>query len=219
MKRLLVILLLFYVQNIFSNNLGKNDLALIFGAKGEPGFNDSPPFNSGSTPDSIGAKKQSVNSSGINSLKSNQVTNSALASGRWIKARTSQSCIHRITFASLKAMGFQSPQKVKVFGFPPGKLPQMNHLPSADDLIQYRIWPTKDKQQNDCFLIYVPGRVTWEFNPVSKTFIHSINPFAGGLSFLYLTEDLATDLIVPVTPLRTGTTTAIVSEFDDFTFF
>jgi len=219
MKRLLVILLLFYVQNVFSNNLGKNDLALIFGAKGEPGFNDSPPFNSGSTPDSIGAKKQSVNSSGINSLKSNQVTNSALASGRWIKARTSQSCIHRITFASLKAMGFQSPQKVKVFGFPPGKLPQMNHLPSADDLIQYRIWPTKDKQQNDCFLIYVPGRVTWEFNPVSKTFIHSINPFAGGLSFLYLTEDLATDLIVPVTPLRTGTTTAIVSEFDDFTFF
>ena len=209
MKRLLIILLLFYCQNIFSIELVNNDLALMFGKKMESGFNDSSSFDSSSASASIG----------INSLKSLPVANSLLASGRWIKVRTSQSGIHRITFASLKAMGFQTPLKVKIFGFPPGMLPQMNRLPSPDDLVQYRIWPTKDKQQNDCFLIYIPGSVTWQFNPASKSFVHRINPFAEGQSFLYLTEDSGTDLNVTLAPLVTENASVIVSEIDDFTFF
>ncbi|MCX6236783.1 MAG: type IX secretion system sortase PorU [Bacteroidia bacterium] len=152
-------------------------------------------------------------------LKSSPVSSSVLASGRWVKAQTNQSGIHKVTFASLKSMGFQSPQKVKVFGFPPGKLPQMNSTPYPDDLQQYRTWQTKDKQQNDCFMIYVPGNVTWKFDPVSKLFIHNINEFAKGLSYLYLTEDFTNDHPVPVAPSRPENPTIIVNEFDDFTFF
>lgn len=152
-------------------------------------------------------------------LKSSPVESSVLATGHWVKAQTNQSGIHKVTFTVLKSMGFQSPQKVKIFGFPPGKLPQLNSVPSSDDLQQYRIWQTKDKQQNDCFLIYVPGNVTWEFDPVSKSFIHNINEFAGGLSYLYLTEDITTDQPVPLTPSRPENPSVIVNEFDDFTFF
>ncbi|NEW84594.1 MAG: hypothetical protein GZ094_19810, partial [Mariniphaga sp.] len=145
--------------------------------------------------------------------------NSALASGKWVKAQTNQSGIHRITFSALKSMGFQTPQKVKIFGVPPGRLPQMNSIFSSDDLVQYRIWQTKDKQLNDCFLVYIPGNVTWEFDPVSKSFIHHINQFAAGLSFLYLTEDVSTDQLVQTSPLITENPTMIVNEFDDFAFF
>lgn len=152
-------------------------------------------------------------------LKSSPVANSVLANGRWVKAQTDQSGIHKITFTALRSMGFQSPQKVKVFGFPPGQLPQMNSAPSPDDLIQYRTWQTKDKQQNDCFLIYVPGSVTWKFDPVSKLFIHHINQFAEGRSFLYLTEDIALDQPVPQTPSISDNPSVIVNEFDDFSFF
>src|SRR5664279_1395490 len=81
-------------------------------------------------------------------LKSLSVVKSVLATGKWIKAQTNQSGIHKITFASLKAMGFESPQNVKFFGLPPGILPQMNNVPTSDDLQQFRIWQTKDKQQN-----------------------------------------------------------------------
>jgi len=145
--------------------------------------------------------------------------NSVLASGKWVKVQTNQSGIHRITFSALKSMGFQSPQKVKIFGAPPGKLPQMNSTLSSDDLIQYRTWQTKDKQLNDCFLVYVPGNVTWKFDPVSKSFIHHINPFAKGLSFLYFTEDISTDQLVPVSPSIAENPTVIVNEFDDFAYF
>ncbi len=145
--------------------------------------------------------------------------NSVLSTGKWAKAQTNQSGIHKITFAALKSMGFQSPQNVKMFGVHPGKLPQMNTAPSSDGLIQYRTWQTKDKQTNDCFLIYVPGNVTLEFDPVSKSFIHNINHFAQGLTYLYLTEDFASDQQVPLTPTITESPKISVNEFDDFAFF
>lgn len=146
---------------------------------------------------------------------------SVLASGRWVKASTSQSGIHRITFAELKSMGFQSPQKVRIFGFAPGMLPQMNLTPSPDDLTQYRLRQTKDNQQNDCFLFYVSGNISWSFDSVSKSFIHQINPFARGLSYLFLTEDAASaiDQPIPTAPAGPEKSSVIVSEFDTFTFF
>lgn len=152
-------------------------------------------------------------------LKSSPVANSILATGRWIKVQTSQSGMHKVTFSALKSMGFQSPQKVKVFGALPGKLPQMNNAPSSDDLILYRMWQTKDKQQNDCLLIYIPGNVKWEFDPVSNSFIHVINQFAGNRTFLYLSEDISSDQPVPLIPSIPENPSVIVSEFDDFAFY
>lgn len=152
-------------------------------------------------------------------LKSLSIVNSVLASGKWKKAQTNQSGIHKITFASLKSMGFQSPQNVKFFGVPPGKLPQLNSSPSSDDLQQFRIWQTKDKQQNDCFLVYIPDNVTWEYDPVSKSYIQNVNQFARGLTNLYLTEDIGTVQPIPLTPSTIDNPSVIVTDFDDFAYF
>ena len=162
--------------------------------------------------------------SDINDLKNSSITyaavsNSLLASGRWVKAQTAQSGIHKITFAALKSMGFQSPHKVKVYGFPPGQLPQMNISVAPDDLIQYNIWQTKDQQSNDYLLVYIPGIVTWKFDPASKMFIQNINQFAQGRSILYLTEDTSVEQFVQQINSRPEIATKIVTEFDDFACF
>jgi len=151
--------------------------------------------------------------------KSLPVANSILATGRWVKAQTRETGMHKVTFAALHAMGFQSPLKVKVFGFLPGKLPQMNNTPSCDDLIQYRIWQTKDKQLNDCLLIYIPGINNLEFDPASKSFIHLRNQYSGGLTYLYLSEDISSDQPVPLLLSIPENPSVFVNEFDDFALY
>ena len=223
MNRLLIFLLCLSVQNVFSVNRKENNLSWITSNKNTVDPLSAKYDSSTLKPQAIYknsiADKQLVNSNISAILKSQPVANSVLASGKWVKARTNQSGIHKITFAALKSIGFQSPQNVKIFGFPPGKLPQMNSIPSSDDLTQYHVWQTKDKQANDCFLIYVPSQVTWAFDPVSKSFVHSINQFAEGQSFLYLTEDISTAQAVQLTPVITDSPSIIVNEFDDAVYY
>lgn len=152
-------------------------------------------------------------------LKSSPVVNSVLSSGKWIKAQTSQSGLHQITFSALRSMGFHAPQQVNIFGFPPGQLPQMNNIPSPDDLTPFRTWQTKDKQQNDCYMIYIPESTTWEFDHGSQSFIHHLNPFAQGRTFLYLTETNGTAQSIPMASLLSANPEAVVNEFDNYEFY
>lgn len=144
---------------------------------------------------------------------------SVLSAGRWVKVQTNQSGIHKITFTTLKSMGFLSPQKVRVFGFPQGALPQMNNSDSPDDLYQYSTWQTRDNLANDCLLIYIPGVVSWRFDPVSGIYLHQLNQFAQGRSILYLTEDVAGEKNVRQTASLPEKPDRTVSEYDHFTFF
>ncbi|HZK93160.1 MAG TPA: type IX secretion system sortase PorU [Prolixibacteraceae bacterium] len=223
MNRLLIFLLCLSAQHVFSVNWKEKNLSWKTSNKNIVELHSAQFDSSTRKPRAMYKEdisdKQPVNSNIHSILKSRSVANSVLASGKWVKARTNQSGIHKITFASLRSMGFQSPQNVKIFGFPPGKLPQMNSIPSSDDLTQYCVWQTKDKQANDCFLIYVPGQVTWAFDAVSKLFIHSINQFAEGHSYLYLTEDISTMQLVQLTPMITDSPTITVNEFDDVAFY
>jgi hypothetical protein len=152
-------------------------------------------------------------------LKSAHAVNSPLAAGRWVKVQTNQTGIHRITFEALKLLGFKSPQKVKVFGFPGSQLPQMNSVASPGDLVQYSVWQTRDKLSNDCLLVYIPGGVSWKFDPSSGLFLHSINQFAQGRAILYLSEDIVNEQFIKQTGSVNTNPSVIVSEFDDFSFF
>ena len=215
MNRLLIFLLCLSFQNVYSVNRKNKYLSTVIAEK------SSLIHQIGSTTiKSVNHTDKLYFSSPETIIqKSAPIENSVLASGKWVKALTNQSGIHKITFAALKSMGFQIPGKVKIFGVPPGKLPQMNSSLSFDDLTQYRIWQTKDKESNDIFLIYIPGNVTWEFNPVSNSFIHSINQFSQGNSFLYLTEDNGTDQPVRLKPSITESPSVIVRAYDDFVVF
>ncbi len=136
-----------------------------------------------------------------------------------MKARTLQTGIHRITFASLKTMGFVVPENVRVFGFPPEPLSQDNNVLSADDLVQYPLWQTKDKQSNESWIIYIPGNVTWKFEKATGSYIPVVNDFAGGITTLYLTEDISAAITVQQVPALTEGSTDIVTEFDDYLLY
>ena len=163
------------------------------------------------------AGNYSVLNSGI--LQKSLVSKSVLSSGSWVKVQVNQGGIHKITFASLKSMGFQSPQKVKIFGFPQGPLPQMNNIPAPDDLIKYAVWQTKDKQANDCWLINIPGPVTWIEDAASGLFTPVINQFAQGHAFFYLTENEDVINSVPLLSSKPENSTVTVTGFDDFALY
>ena len=154
-----------------------------------------------------------------NPLKAATAMNSVLSTGRWTKVQTTKSGMHRITFAALRSMGFAQPQKVKFFGAVPGALPQMNNEPANDDLKQLHVWLTKDKQLEDCFLIYVPESTVWKYDPVALSFNHHINQFARGITFLYLTEEFPTERFVAQALLITQPYTTTVSDFDELSYF
>ena len=153
------------------------------------------------------------------SLNTPTVSNSILATGRWTKTRTTKSGIHRVTFAALRNMGFTQPQKVRFFGALPGKLPQLNNTPANDDLTLLHVWQTKDKLQNDCFLVFVPESTTWKYDPVAKSFGHIFNQFSGGIAFLYLTEDIPTEQSVVQAPPLIQNASTTVNDFDDLSLF
>ena len=142
--------------------------------------------------------------------------NSVLASGKWMKAQLNEAGIHKITFNDLKMMGFQSPQNVKVFGFPAGMLPQMNQATSPDDLIQYAAWQFKDNKANDCWWIYIPEQTIWEADMSSGLYTPVVNQFSLGHSCIYLTEDTGISNLVKELEPRQEKASILVNEFDDF---
>ncbi len=145
--------------------------------------------------------------------------NSVLASGKWMKAQLNEAGIHKITFNDLKMMGFQSPQNVKVFGFPAGMLPQMNQATSPDDLIQYAAWQFKDNKANDCWWIYIPEQTIWEADMSSGLYTPVVNQFSLGHSCIYLTEDTGISNLVKELEPRQEKASILVNEFDDFALF
>ena len=151
-------------------------------------------------------------------LNSSEVKNSVLASGRWLKTKTSQVGIHKITFAELKGMGFQTPANVRFFCSPALQFSQSNTSPYSDDLIPISVLQTTDSQLSDCFMMYIPGTISWPFNSSSNLFNPQINHFAQGVSFIYLTEGTPS-MIIGHTPSRTENPTVIVRDFDDFSIF
>jgi len=217
MNRLLVLLILFTTQNVYSVSLAVRNLTFLKeNSNSMICESDELSF----VRDYNWLKTRETDSVVLNEdTKSAIIANSLLASGRWVKVQTGQSGIHRITFAALKSLGFQTPQKVKVFGFPPGQLPQMNSTPSADDLVQYSTFQTRDKQNNDCLLVYISGSLNMIYDSGLKIFIPDINYNAPGLTVLYLSDDIANEQSVTQVASRTESSSSIVSEFDDFAFF
>ncbi len=217
MKRLLLLLLVISGQDVFSSRLKENTFSDMFSRISLSLYQES-------DKQSIAEVKREDDSelAEQNNSKDVQIspsTNSILVSGRWVKAQTTMTGIHKITFSALKSMGFSSPGNVKVFGFPPGTLPQKNNVPTSDDLIQYSLWKTKDKQSNDCLYIYVPGSINWEIDHVTGLFRPNINQFAQGRTILYLTEDVPNVQPVQQAPPLARDGTIVVSEFDDYSYF
>lgn len=111
--------------------------------------------------------------------------NSLLSSGRWVKIRIGQSGVYKLTYSSLRSMGFKDPSKVRLFGYGGAVLPETNIQDLKDDLPEQPLWPA-----DGCFLFYGQGPVSWK--RTSQGFEHEVNTYSDwGYYFLTDIEDPA----------------------------
>ena len=113
----------------------------------------------------------------------NWKTESKLASGKWVKIRTSGKGIYKIPFSNLTDWGFSDPTKVGVFGSG-GKIQSEDPGNNTyDDIEECAVW-TDDNDGETCLFFYAPGVTEWNLN-TSGNFEHQTNEYTtNGYFFL-----------------------------------
>lgn len=109
---------------------------------------------------------------GTTSLKSSAdyTTQSVLATGDWIKFRTEQGGIYRITYEELSAAGLNltgiHPDQIRFYGNGGAQLPEKNNDPRVDDLREIAIDVITTNPANfsagDYIIMYAPSPHTWK---------------------------------------------------------
>jgi len=138
--------------------------------------------------------------------------NSVLASGNWVKIKTTEQGVYKIKYSDLQKWGFSTPSSVKVFGNGGYMLPTMNSGAFYDDLQQIAVWQGKDGDGNNCLFFYSTGTVKWTYSSSLKMFVHQQNYFTDN-TFYYLT-DSGDDLFVQEENQPTQSAGKEVAEYD-----
>ncbi len=114
--------------------------------------------------------------------------NSVLSTGNWIKVKTEQSGIHKITYKQLIGMGIDNPEAVAVRGNGGYMLPKMNNVSYPDDLALNPVLHSTDSNNEKCIYFFAPGTTRWSFNRETNNYEHHLNLYANE-SYYYLSDD------------------------------
>lgn len=128
---------------------------------------------------------------------SNYASTSKLASGKWVKISVAESGVYQLTSDELKAMGFSSPEKVRVYGRGGNVLSEVLDGKAPDDLTMVPVAKYGDKI---CF--YGRGPLTAEIaDPRTKVphYTRKINPYATRGCY-FLTEEAGTEDTIETAP-------------------
>ncbi len=120
---------------------------------------------------------------------SNYRSTSKLATGKWVKISIPESGMYEITYDELRAMGFNNPQKVKVYGNGGNRITEVLTGAYPDDLNAVPILRTENKI---CF--YGNGPLSFSITDYSSSprFVRQFNPYSQVGCYM-LTEDSSTD--------------------------
>lgn len=108
--------------------------------------------------------------------------NSVLAEGRWVRVSVPSAGMHLISTASLKAMGFNNPEKVNVYGTGGRILSYALDEKTPDDL---PLLPSIKTQKG--ILFYGTDNVTWKADKETIGYSHELNPYSTE-SWYYLSD-------------------------------
>ncbi|MBQ8361539.1 MAG: type IX secretion system sortase PorU [Bacteroidaceae bacterium] len=112
------------------------------------------------------------------------IASSVLSQGRWVKIRISESGVYRITHKELSSMGFNRPEKVRLYGQGGRMLSENKIQHCVDDLKEVPIF-----RRNSDFLFYARGTVKWARD--GSSFVHSQNTYSRH-GYYFLTENDST---------------------------
>ncbi len=143
-------------------------------------------------------------------------SSSVLASGQWVKLRTSEAGIHKITYSQLQSWGFSNPGAVCLYGNGGYMLPKMNDDFYFDDLQQNAIYHGEDGSGNDCIFFYSTGTVRWNLDEVKGQFFQELNDYSDYA--YYFLSDQGSEKIVEEAQVVSAAATNQVNYSDEHVF-
>ena len=105
---------------------------------------------------------------------------SVLSEGKWVKIRIAESGIFKLTYQSLRSMGFSDPSKVRLFGYGGAVLPETDIQNLTDDLPEQPLW-----RGDSYMLFYGQGPVSW--TKTSDGYEHEVNTYSDW-GYYFLTD-------------------------------
>ena len=133
---------------------------------------------------------------------------SSLAEGRWVKIRVGENGIYKLSYADLRGMGFNDPEKVSVHGYGGWPLDETLGDTSIDDLPATPVW-----RGDNYLLFYGRGPVKWSYDTGDKRFVHTNNPYST-YGYYFVTDATETS-DMPTAASASGASTRITT-FDDY---
>lgn len=143
-------------------------------------------------------------------LEERYADSSVLAAGKWVKIRLQQTGVYRLTHSQLRSMGFQHPERVRLYGHGGQMMAEKNIQDCIDDLKEVPLY-----RRSADMLFYAHGTVTWRRS--GSRFVHSQHTYSSH-AYYFLTEDASTaPMEFPVQESLPGGAT--VSTFPDYALY
>ncbi len=126
---------------------------------------------------------------------------SKLATGKWVKITIPENGIYEITYDELRAMGFNSPTQVRLYGRGGFRISEKLTSAFVDDLK-----PVPVKRTNNKIVFYGKGTVDFTMKGYSATYhyLREFNPYSQ-VGCYFLTEESSTELRVENKPATSVT--------------
>lgn len=137
---------------------------------------------------------------------------SVLAQGRWVKIRIQESGIYKLTYSSLRSMGFTDPSKVRLFGYGGAVLPETDLQDLVDDLPEQPLW-----NADGSLLFYAAGPVSWEMN-FKGEYVHKRNTYSE-YGYYFLTDNVEGEPALFNQAPTDSITGTLIDVYPDFTLY
>jgi hypothetical protein len=144
-------------------------------------------------------------------------TSSVLSSGKWVKIKTTDKGIYKITYDQLKAWGFTNPDQVVLYGNGGYMLPVMNSDTPVDDLSIYPVLKAKDSTGKDCIFFYSTGNLRLSVDSGTGIVSHQQNYYSTE-TYFYL-SDKGTVKTIDKSAEISGSVGRQVSSFNNYAYY
>ncbi|HDP75746.1 MAG TPA: type IX secretion system sortase PorU [Bacteroidales bacterium] len=149
------------------------------------------------------------------------LSNSVLATGKWVKVGVQKSGIYKITYEDLQKYGFSNPENISIWGIGGKSLPLMNAQSNLDEITPIPILVSKGDDgifnQGDFILFYAQGPETLTYNETFSAWKWEKHGYTKTIYYFLTTSQPQTLIDFADTP--TETENYATSEFDQVTTF
>jgi hypothetical protein len=140
---------------------------------------------------------------------------SVLSSGTWYRVKVEETGIYKITYEDLAAIGFDSPQNIRIYGNGGEQLSYSNDEPFKDDLQEIALYQSSNSGfgPGDYFLFYGEGAVSWSYSETKGMYLHHLHEYSES-NYYYITSSFGAGKRIQQIDNSSLSTQATVTEYD-----